>query len=229
MKKVFLTLAAAAAFTFSAKAQVSFIPKAGITLTNVAFPKEQEEEGQKSTTGLLFGAGFNLPLSEDGFFSLQPELLYIQKGIGYNQTETNGGIEANVKGKIRVNYFELPVLAKISFGGESVKGYVNAGPSLGYALSRKMKGTASVQGQSQDFDEKMDFDSEDDNRLDLGLQFGGGVSFQAGPGSIVLDLRYGYGLSNMAKTPEGEDKSDYKSQNRAIAISVGYAIPLGGK
>ncbi len=160
----------------------------------------------------MFGAGFNFPVDADGFLSIQPELLYIQKGVGAKS--------GNTTADVHINYLELPVLVKISFGSETIKGYVNAGPSIGYALSGKTKIGSTTS--------KITFD-DTDNRTDFGLQFGGGVGFQAGPGSILLDLRYGYGLTNTSKTPSGGNSSDYKSQNRVVAVSVGYAIPLGGK
>jgi hypothetical protein len=225
MKKIFLTLAAATSLAFTAKAQVTFIPKAGVTFSNVAL--KDEIDGQGSTVGFLFGAGFNLPLDADGFFSIQPELLYIQKGFGLKGTDTSTGYTVTFDTDNHFNYLELPVLAKISFGSETIKGYVNAGPSIGYALSGKTKGTATIQGQSQNIDEKADLSAG--NRADFGLQFGGGIGFQAGPGSILLDLRYGYGLSNLEKESSGSSSGDNKSQNRVIAVSVGYAIPLGGK
>ena len=226
MKKFFLSVVALTAFSFTAQAQVSIIPKAGLTISNVAF--KEEEEGQKSTTGFLVGAGFNFPLSEDGFFSIQPELLYIQKGFGGEST--NNGI--NSKTDNHFNYLELPLLAKISFGSETVKGYVNAGPSIGYALNGKLS-SGGISVAYKFGKEPSNYNGSDiyvdANRLDFGLQFGGGVGFQVGPGSLLLDLRYGYGLTHLLKEQTGQQSGDNKSQNRVIAISLGYAIPLGGQ
>lgn len=72
--------------------------------------------------------------------------------------------------------------------------------------------------------------------MDLGLQFGGGVAIQAGPGSLVLDARYGLGLSTFTKnykeTISGdgysftyETKADGKHRN--FYLTVGYAFPIG--
>jgi hypothetical protein len=229
MKKVVLSIAAMITLGFAANAQVSFIPKAGITLSNRAV--KDKEEGQKSNMGMVAGLGINLPVSEGGFFSVQPELLYIQKGY---KTEEDG--ESN---KLYLNHLELPVLAKVSFGGESVKAYVNAGPSVGFNMGGKLKyefenESESIKlrfGDKENTDETWYIDKEDYNRVDLGMQFGGGLALQAGPGSLILDARYGLGLSNFRKAPEtipsGMSKSDFKNQNRVFALSLGYAIPLG--
>jgi hypothetical protein len=60
-----------------------------------------------------------------------------------------------------------------------------------------------------------------ENRFDIGLQFGGGFSYSLGPGAILLDFRYGLGLIDIQK--------EMKSTNNVLAISAGYAFPLGSK
>jgi hypothetical protein len=215
---------------YTAQAQVSIIPKVGLTISDVALP--EKEEGQKSVSGMLFGAGFNFPIVGE-VFSIQPELLYIQKGtalIGSDQ-----GVSLDMK--IHTNYLEVPLLAKVAFGSESVKAYLNVGPSFGYGLGGNVNYKANIMGFPIEgtgkvkFGEKPEDANEEDwyieNRIDLGLQFGGGLAFKAGPGSILLDARYGYGMSNLSKDSSGS--GDNKSQNRTIAISLGYAIPLGGR
>jgi hypothetical protein len=235
MKKVVLSLAAMMSICLAANAQVSLIPKAGVTVTNMAY--KDKEEGQKSKVGAVVGLGLNLPVSE--IFSVQPELLYIQKGYSIDLEETIMGRKFSEKSKTGMNHIEMPVLAKASFGSEAVKAYINAGPSVGFALGGhysyqstgmfNMESSGKIRfGEGED-DETLYLDTEDYNRIDVGMQFGGGVALKAGPGSLLLDARYGLGLSNFWKTPEGESSEDYKSRNRVFAISVGYAIPFGGK
>ena len=227
MKKVVLSIAAMITLGFAANAQMSIIPKAGITLSNMAV--KEKEDGQKSNLGKTFGLGLNLPVSE-GMFSIQPELLFTQKGVKYSEDDYSQ--------KMHLNYLELPVLAKASFGSDAVKAYVNAGPSVGFALGGNVKTkfdgeteTTKIRfGEGED-EETVYLDTENYNRVDLGMQFGGGIALQAGPGSLILDARYGLGLSNFAKAPEtipsGASKSDFKNQHRVFALSLGYAIPFG--
>jgi hypothetical protein len=234
MKKVLLSLIAAASFATAAQAQLTIIPKVGATFSNVAL--KEEMEGQKSITGLTLGAGFNYALSSDGFFSIQPEILYTQKGF---RTETFKTDETKNR-DYQLNYLEIPVLAKISFGGETFKGYLNAGPSLGYGLGGKYlkkdikSGVTKTEESSIIFDKEPEgYEGKDmylDNQLDFGLQFGGGLGVKLGPGSVLLDLRYGMGMTNLLDpTPNQAASDSHKSQNRVMAVTIGYAIPLGGR
>ena len=84
----------------------SIIPKAGASLSYFTNTDAQSD----SKFGFIVGVGFNLPLGE-GAFSIQPELNFIQKG---DKAEQDGTSE-----KLTLNYIELPVLVKASFGGAS--------------------------------------------------------------------------------------------------------------
>jgi hypothetical protein len=233
MKRIVLSLLTALTMGYTAQAQVSLIAKAGLTLSNVAF--KETKEGQQSVTGFLFGAGFNFPIGGESF-SIQPELLYLQKGFGLS--ESNQGVKTD--GKYTLNYLEIPLLAKVAFGSESVKVYLNAGPSLGYGLTGNANAKTNFFGAPLNitvpvkFGEKPENADEGDiyphNRIDLGVQFGGGLAFKAGPGSLILNARYGYSLTDTYyEVSSGNSTRAIKSQNRTIALSLGYAIPLGGK
>lgn len=211
MKRIILVLAIIAGIGLSANAQTYLIPKAGATFSNLKLNNDESVSGR---TGFAAGLGLALPLAPDGFFAIQPELLYIQKGAKFKTNSASG----TFVGETSLNYFELPVLAKISFGGEAVKAYVNAGPSIAYAL----------QGRSNDTD--ISFGNSNatfNNRMDFGLQFGGGLGFGIGAGNLLLDLRYGMGLSNLLN--QSVAGADSEAQNRTYALTLGYAIPLGGK
>jgi hypothetical protein len=232
MRKTLLSLLTLLTMGYVAQAQVSIIPKMGLTISDVAYKEKQE--GQKSVSGLLFGAGFNFPLVGE-VFSIQPELLYIQKGVAGVYSDADQGVTMDMK--IHTNYLEVPLLAKVAFGSQSVKAYLNVGPSFGYGLGGNVNYKANIMGFPIEGTGKIKFGetpedaSEEDmyieNRIDLGLQFGGGLAFKAGPGSILLDARYGYGMSNLSN--DDSNSGDNKSQNRVIAISLGYAIPLGDR
>ncbi len=146
----------------------------------------------------------------------QPELLFIQKGENYDAR----GVET----KATLNYLEVPVLAKVSFGSQVIKGYVNAGPSLALGLT----GNQKVEGGEEPGETGIRFGNPAndgrrylDSRFDFGLQFGGGVGVGLGPGSLLADVRYGLGLTDLSDAT--------KSKNRNFAFTLGYAIPLSGK
>jgi hypothetical protein len=214
MKKIVLLLALIATIGFSAQAQTMLIPKGGAVFSNL----KTNESGVSGRTGFVGGLGFGIPVTADNFFMIQPEILYIQKGANFSTTGTTTRI-----GNTSVNYLEVPVLAKINFGGESFRAYVNGGPSIAYALFGRTNQNGAVVNVTFGDDADVTFN----NRIDFGLQFGGGIGFKAGPGDILLDLRYGMGLSNLLNQPVAG--TDTEAQNRVYALTLGYAIPLGSR
>jgi hypothetical protein len=226
MKKIFI-LAALTAMTSAAFAQVSVIPKAGITIANASLADDNFlEDGKSSLMGFTAGLGFNFPVTEDNFFSIQPEFLYSQKGFS---SAANGIV--NYNGDYRLNYIEVPLLAKINFGGEAVKLYVNAGPSVGYLLGGRVKGSGNLLGiagtsineplEFTDSPNPFSFNQLDANRVDIGLNFGGGLGYSLGGPVIFADVRYNMGLTDYNR--------DSKSKNQVFAITAGLQIPLGGQ
>lgn len=66
------------------------------------------------------------------------------------------------------------------------------------------------------------------NRLELGLYFGGGLQKELGVGSIVLDARFGLGLTDLNNEENKPDDYEPIKFNN-YTVSIGYMIPLGGK
>jgi hypothetical protein len=246
MKKLFLLLFSLFVFGAAGYAQVMVIPKGGLTRSSIHLSNTSgfalNQEDVSSLRGFTAGVGFQIPIAGDGFFSVQPELLYVQKGY---KAESAGDV-----GTLRLtdsyNYLEVPVLGKINFGTERVKLYVNAGPSFAYALNGRFSQDISAGPLAFSNKGKNIFKAEPDNstgtdeyldpkyfnRVDVGVQFGGGVGLAVGPGAVLLDARYGMGLTNFFKgngdnsTPN-DDQANV--QNRVFAFTLGYAIPLGSE
>ncbi len=72
------------------------------------------------------------------------------------------------------------------------------------------------------------YGTDQTNRLDIALQFGGGVGIEAGPGALLLDARYGFGLTDLSDFNTSSDSFN-KSKNNVFQFTLGYAIPFGGK
>jgi hypothetical protein len=214
MKRIILLVAFLATIGYTAQAQTMLIPKGGAVFSNL----KTSESGVSGRTGYVAGLGLGIPVTADNFFVIQPEILYIQKGANFSTNGTSARV-----GNTYINYAELPILAKINFGGESFRAYVNGGPSIAYALF----GRTNQNGALVDVKFGDDADVTFNNRIDFGLQFGGGIGFKAGPGDILLDLRYGLGLSNLLNQPVAG--TDTEAQNRVYALTLGYAIPLGAR
>ena len=237
MKKILLTILLSTTILLNIHAQLSLIPKVGLTRASFNYSDDVAANADvRGVTGFLIGAGLNAPLTK--FISVQPEFYLIQKG-SYREWNIFGSTATY---KEKLNYLEVPVLIKASYDLDELTIYANTGPYIAFALGGRYKGDGNVAGISYDGEGKIKFADkpsnansdvqyyENDNvrRTDFGWQFGAGIGYKAGPGKVILDLRYGLGIANFAKEPDNAANNyDNTSKHRAFAISVGYAIPLG--
>ena len=194
---------------------------------------EEISPNVKSVTGFTLGIGYNLPLTSFGnsMLSLQPEIDFIQKGFKSTLSGTfNEGdyyYTLSSEEKYTVNYLEIPVIAKLSFGPQNTRFHIMAGPSLAYGLGGKYKATFTFddgESYSESYSGKIKFgeepeENEEDayinNRVDFGVQLGVGVTFME---KITVDLRYGLGLSDLS--------DDFASKNRVLQFSVSMPLSL---
>jgi len=156
---------------------------------------------KESVKGIHAGVSFQAGITSK--FSLVSELYYIRKG---GELTTNNPL-TNQKTILRLNAFELPVLARFHFG----KFYMNAGPSIAYNFSGKRK--------IDDVSTAVSFNNSTDGfkRLDAGVQIGAGYMFPIKQRRLALDIRYCYGLTNIS--------ADKEMFNRGLIISVHFSSP----
>jgi len=156
---------------------------------------------KESVKGIHAGVSFQAGITSK--FSLVSELYYIRKG---GELTANNPL-TNQNTILRLNAFELPVLARFHFG----KFYMNAGPSIAYNFSGKRK--------IDDVSTAVSFNNSTDGfkRLDAGVQIGAGYMFPIKQRRLALDIRYCYGLTNIS--------SDKEMFNRGLIISVHFSKP----
>jgi opacity protein-like surface antigen len=207
MKKIVLigALALAAGFSYGQ----TIIPKVGLTLSKWS---GDDVEDAKFKPGFTIGAGLNMPLGT-GMISLQPEINYIQKGVKFE--------EGDISEKYTLNYLEVPVLVKATFG-EGTKFYVNAGPSVAFGLGGKYKWEEG----DEDGDGDIKFGDEDENSDDFYIEKGTDIGLQLGVGAIIaekvmIDVRYGLGLTDLY--------DDISVKNNVLQFTVGIPLSIGGK
>jgi hypothetical protein len=199
MKRLICMLGLGVLFTAYSFAQIGLGIKGGVNFANVS--GTDAPPNAKTLTG--FAAGGYLEISLPLLFTIQPEILYSQKGTTYDQSIFG----TNVKVTAKLNYLEIPVLVKYSFPVPVVKPSLYAGPAMGILLSAKAKAEAA--GQSQEEDIKSQTTSTD---------FGLVVGASANIAIITVDVRYTLGLTTIDKT------GSTKGYNRVFSIMVG--IPL---
>lgn len=176
-----------------------------------------------SKTGLNFGVGFNIPLSNS--ISFGTGLNYVQKGFGYsekfNETITSGGTTTTVTGEGslsgNINYLVIPAMLNANFG-ESTRFTIGAGPYAAFKVSSSLSATVTANGQSETKDEEF-------GKLkstDFGLRAGAGVAIPMDRSlSFLVGANYDLGLSNVA-----EDSGNDTAQTRTFIASLGLGIKL---
>lgn len=207
MKKLLLTLVVLISFHVLSHAQTfQVMPKAGLSLSAMNFQNSSYVD-EKIRAGFTAGLAFSVKVTEK--FSIQPELLFTQKGANYKRRIMDvTGPEIQT----RLHYLEIPVMARYHVD----RFYLGAGPAFNLALGGKSK----VCGTETDI--KFGDGVNELRRTDVTLLFGGGAMFPLGKGNLVLDVRYGVGLSDIDNVSGSNDRT----RNNHIAVTVGYALPV---
>ncbi len=171
--------------------------------TNLNYGKSNSalSDYKKSVLGGQFGVSFQAGITPR--VSLVTELYLFMKGGELKANNPLTGHNTN----IRLYTLELPVLARVHFG----RFHVNAGPSIAYNIygSQKMENSTS--------DLSFNNSSENFKRWEAGVQMGGGYTFHTKKKTIRLDVRYNYGLTNIANSGE--------MYNRSLILALHFGKP----
>lgn len=188
MKKL-IVLAVALLLVCSAKAQMDITvgPKAGFNVTNIT--------NQNAKNKISFHVGGFAEFKINDFFSIQPELLYSRQGARDK--------EDGVKYKLRVNYLNIPVLARL-YVLEGLS--VDLGPELAFALNARDK----VKAGGTTTKVKL----KDVNTVAVNFALGLSYNWE----DLMFSARYNLGLSNVFD----KEKWDGNNKNHVFQLSVGY-------
>ena len=196
MKKAVLvcTFILAFAAVSSAQTPVGVGARIGANFANLHF-HEADEADPSTRTGLVAGLFATVPVS--GRFSFQPEVLFSQQGAKIQ--------EGSDEGTIRVNYFNVPLLANIQLSGDADTSFAFlVGPQFGFRTSAE----GEFGGETEDL-------KDDTHSTDVSIVGGLAVSIR----NFIIDARYAHGLRNISHDEDGSDSSEVK--NRVFSISVG--------
>jgi len=155
--------------------------------------------------GLGQGGFLNYKLTPK--FSLMGQVLFVQKGYRHTDTDAYG----TYKSRLTLNYLEVPILAKYTFGADTFSTHAFAGPDFGFKLGGKY--SYEYDGLSGDDTDMSHFEG-----VDLGPKFGAGLDTPIGPGRLGFDLAFIIGLSNIYAQSGG----DYRGSNCAILFLFYY-------
>jgi hypothetical protein len=158
----------------------------------------------QTRVGLALG-GFGTWRAND-WFALQPELLYVQKGV------TLEGPAANpVSFVSKIDYLEVPILARLTppASGE-VRPYLFAGPTFGIKVRGRVERMVGGVREKADAEALL-------RDGDAGVTVGAGTRF----GRFLAETRFTQGLTRVNK-----DVPDFQREvkNRTVALLAGFTF-----
>jgi hypothetical protein len=217
MKKIAFLLFTTLTISFASQAQIGV--KLGANMSNLA-GNLQNEDVYKNKIGFVGGLTYNIPLSSDNFVSIQPELLYSQKGYKltdrpYTNTSGQSGTQ---EGKVNYSYLDLPILLKINAGPI----FFEAGPQVSYLLSVKDVTEITIGGV--DFEDQQRLDKDALSEIEIGYAAGVGVQIPMG---LTLNVRYNGSVSALAKDDNRDELAN--GRHSVYQATIGFKLPMGNK
>ncbi|MCD9014936.1 porin family protein [Parachryseolinea silvisoli] len=245
MKKILLIGALVVAFQ-TTYAQVTLIPKAGLTSSDIKTKIDEPRGGSdvgfsasdaQTKLGFTVGVGINIPITKA--LSFQPEVSFIQKGrsaVVHVDAVTVGDIvigHYDAESKLTLNYLEIPVLAKytVSLAKGATQLFVVAGPSFALGVGGKLKQETTYSDRgvitTTSNEANVKFGSKTFSTDEYGVERRGDIGLQTGLGAllfkkIMIDVRYTFG---MTKLWDFED-IDISTKNRVLQFTVGVPFTL---
>ncbi|MCC6281860.1 MAG: PorT family protein [Saprospiraceae bacterium] len=210
-------------------AQIALGLKAGANFGNVHTTQALNDltPDFKYATGAV--AGGVAEISFGKYFSIQPELNWVQKGFRFSEgidiPVGNIDIPAGVEATIRTNYLELPLLAKAKVGNDVIQAYAVLGPSIGYALNGKLITRTRLFFEFDPIRTDLNFDNLDYNRFEVAAVGGLGLQVNFNGGKWFADARYTQGLTELYNFPIVNEQI----KNRGVALSTGIMIDMSSK
>jgi hypothetical protein len=181
-------------FAFSSFSQNSENEKFGFKggLNYATVTKGDFNEGADPRTSFYLGFFGEIPLLKN-VFSLQPEIIYSRQGFETNYTF----LGRNYKEEYRIDYINLPVLAKIHIGKVFA---IEAGPQFGFKINEKIKteNSSSI--------------NNDVNSFDTALAAGASFNFD----NFLISGRYTYSFNEVIKNTD--------AKNSVFQVGIGFVF-----
>jgi len=171
--------------------------------------------------------GMNAGPAVSADVALRPrEWVGIRSGIGYAargarwsyEREDDDGAQSRAEDDSRVHYLDIPLLLELSMPrGWRVIPSVYAGATTSFFLGAHK--TVAVDGTIAYQDDK----NANARNLDLGITMGGGATTAVGPGHLLFDIGYTFGLLSV------DGSGDEWVKNRTLSLRLGYAFVVGNR
>ena len=228
MKRLTILIIAGLAFAFNntMMAQSPIIVKGGLLLNNVTVAGigEAFTPDKAYLPGWQVGLFTEMPMGDQ--LSFTPGLQLSEKGFmareGFNINVFQAPVELGATIETRIRYLQAPLWFKYNLSEGPIKGYITGGPTLGYALDGQIRTKANF---ILDFNiSRHDLNLTNDmyNRFEVGAGIGGGLEYDTGRGSILLEASYQRAFTDILSDPI----VDVRVRNHGFGLNIGYKIPL---
>ena len=184
---------------------------AGTTFSSVTFSPKVP---QTNLMGMTFGLTGRMTMAK--YVGLQAELNFVQQGWKEKYDEW-----PELSYTRHMNYLQLPFYTHIQFGGDKVKGFINAGPQIGYLIGESTKD--ELNGETPgNVNEQHSLYAE--KKFEWGISGGAGIEIHTGIGYFILEGRYLYSFGDIYNTT----RADYfsKASGQTITVKLSYLIPF---
>jgi hypothetical protein len=226
MKRIVIAMVLVLALAIGANAQDEGTGLTGKGIKfglNIANATGKDAGGVGSRMG--FGGGIFLTYNFTPAIGIQPEVMYMMKGV----EEDMMGVTMTWS----ADYIEIPILFKYTIPTQgNVKPCFFAGPAVGLLMGSKIK--VEYQGTTY-----LDWDVKDGLKsTDFGIAIGGGMVYQMTSMALTFDIRYTLGMTKYIdyeefiklEPPEGEieiepyGEGDPDVKNANISFMVGLSF-----
>jgi hypothetical protein len=221
MKKLLLSAAAAllvAAAAPAAHAQgIRFGVKAGANLSNLSGDLVNQDQ-YKNRFGFQGGVMVNFGLGD--IISIQPEVLYSQKGFKYgDQSITVLNNTYRNSGNVRYDYLDVPILVRVRAAGA----FFEVGPQYSYLMNVSTNREQTLNGNNVSNIGSGTTNLDNVHRSELG--YAAGLGFQASNG-FMIGVRYNGAFTDFAKNSNYSNDEFRNARNSTFQAYVG--VLLGG-
>ncbi len=170
-----------------------------------------------SRTGVNIGLTGQYDFND--WLGVRTELLFQQRGYTMRRTES---YVSDYSLHYRDNYIVLPVMGSFSFGGNTLRGFLNAGVFGGYWLNSHCKGLSQEpEEESEAINTEVKLHPQHDQRLDFGYAGGLGVEWRISEHwAARMEARYYYSV--VSKKKQYQEARDYQ-YNSTLTVGLGVA------
>ncbi|TDN40389.1 hypothetical protein A8B98_13155 [Hymenobacter sp. UV11] len=197
---------------------IRFGVKAGANLSNLSGNLVNQDQ-YKNRFGFQGGVMLNFGLGD--ILSIQPEVLYSQKGFKYaDQQFTVLNNTYRNTGNVRYDYLDVPLLFRVRAAGL----FFELGPQYSYLLNVSSDRTQTLNGSTVGNAGSGTANLDNVRRNELG--YVGGLGFQASNG-VMLGVRYSGAFTDFAKNSSYSNDEFRNARNSTFQAYVG--VLLGGK